>query len=150
MTRECEYADLRPELHAAIKEHAHAELLDEVHTQPLVCIETESVRHARRTRFDFLGSLDSEGAIYTAAIVTSHWLVWALASAQRRAAFSARLDDIRVKEYDMKAMIEDDGVIITRQEPNAEDCSSAFLGLGPGEAADKFKQTLLEAVRDVP
>ena len=60
----------------------------------------------------------------------------------------APLREVEVRDYDMNAMVEDNGVIVTAQVPGIAERTSAFLALASGEAADKFKKILRQAVRD--
>ncbi len=149
-TREGAFADLHPELGAALRRHAAEHALGDVHAEHLICIETESERVGRHRLYGLLGSVDADARHYMAAIVTPTRLLWAITGDVRgTTAFSAHLGELEVHDYDLNAMIEDDGVIVTALARGMHEKSSAFLGLAPGDTAEKFKCVLRQAIRDI-
>ncbi len=149
-TRECAFQDLHPELGTALRLHAAEHTLGDVHADHLICIETQSERTGRHRLYGLLGSVDASARHYTAAIVTPTSLLWATTGdAQGTTAFSAQLAQIQVRDYDMNTIVEDDGVIVTALARGTQEKSSAFLGLAPGDTAEKFKSVLRQAIRDI-
>lgn len=143
ITRECVLDDLRPELRSAILEHAKAQQLGDVRARHAICIETKSERLATRRVFGVLSSGGKASAHHSAALVAPPWIIWAVtSSSDGTKAYSARLDAVDVKDYDMKGLIEDDGITITVPTGGKEEQTSAFLGMAPGSIATEFKRRL--------
>ena len=86
----------------------------------------------------------------TGIMLTPQWLIWATGSENEApGVLSSRLRDIQVQDYeksDQFKLIQDTGLDISGLRINAVDRGSAFIGLGPEPAAEKFRAMLKEAL----
>jgi len=147
ITRECTLDSMRPELAAAIRNHIEKYGLEGVETSVLMCCETVSTKQkkslfSRKTEVVLLG-----------AFLTSKWLIWAVGKENEvPGVLSTRLDDIRVEDYEdtqMYKMIQDTGVNVLGLRVEEGSAGSAFIGLGPEPASQKFREMLKEAIKKV-
>ncbi len=149
-TQECTLASLRPEVRQAIQKHIETYNLGPILSDPLMCIETQSVKKKK----GLFGSGDSKPVIVT-AIVTPRWLVWVVEE-KAVAALSVKLHDLAAVDYKDTPgykLIPDTGIDLTgpftgRIGTEGEQRVSSFIGLGAEPAAVKFKETLLRSIRD--
>lgn len=151
-THQRQWTDLRPELRAAIEKHAAENHFGELIGQAIACIETESVHQKRGglagLRDRLLGPNDPDSVHYSAAVLLPGWLIWATSGAKRGTITqSARLVDIKVEAFTGFGDIEDNGINVTGTRRGASDQTTAFIGLGEGDAAGQFKKTLLHAIQ---
>ena len=146
-TRECTLDDLQPLLVAAIRGHIEKYELGDVEESTLMCCETTSTKKKKGL---FGGKAE---VILTGVVITPQWLIWATGKENEPpGVLSARLDDIRVQDYEqseMYKMIQDTGLNIYGLRTAANGLGSVFIGLGPESAAQKFRTTLREAMAKV-
>jgi hypothetical protein len=142
-TRECTLDSLHPRLAAAIREHVEKYELGDIEASALMCCETTSTKKKK-------GLLRRKTeVILTGVIFSPQWLIWASGKQDEApGVLSARLHDVRVQDYEeseMYNMIQDTGLNVfglrTKDGPG-----SAFIGLGPEPAAQKFRAALKDAV----
>ena len=86
------------------------------------------------------------------AIVTPHWLVWAISgSKMKMAVLSAQLTHITVQDYaqtPFAKIIPDSGIEVNGMFTDASENASAFIGLEEGAAGNKFRELLINATAD--
>lgn len=148
VTKECSLELMRPELAEAIRAHFERYQLEGITDDVLISCETTSTTE----RKSLLGKKTE--TTLGAVILTPKWLIWAGGKANEKAgALSARLQDLRVEDYESTGMyerIQDTGVNVdgfrTGQESGT---GSVFIGLGPEPAAQRFREMLKEAIAKV-
>jgi hypothetical protein len=90
----------------------------------------------------------TEEVILTGVMITPQWLIWASGKENEApGVLSARLHDIQVQDYeksDMYKMIQDTGLNVSGL-PTKDGLGSAFIGLGPEPAAQRFRAVLKDA-----
>ena len=143
-TRECTFDSLNSTLVAAIRAHIEKHELGDIAASALMCCETTSTKQKKGL---FGGKAE---VILTGILLTPQRLIWA-AGRENEApgVLSARLSDIHVQDYeksDMFKLIQDTGINISGLRMDAVDPGSAFIGLGPEPAAEKFRAMLKEAL----
>jgi hypothetical protein len=147
-TKERSFERLRPELIAAIREHVKKRIHEDVESEILICCETTSERKKTGLIGRLMGT--SGKTLYTAALVTPRWLIWATSGDRQQAtALSARLSEIEVEDYErssMFKMIEDSGVNMLGFTTGSMERVMVFIGLGKERAAEKLKEVLFERV----
>ena len=134
-TRECALDSMRPELAAAIRAHFEKHNLGNVLSGDLHCVETTSVMAKK-------GFFGGEKIIYTAAVLTDDWLVWANSGTDVTPhAVSARLNQITVQDYSKSSfakLISDSGVVINGMQTDTSKSGSIFIGLEQNTAGQQF------------
>ena len=147
-TRECAFAELRPELMAAIREHARDAGLDDFESEILICCETLS----RRRRAGLANPLADgpDKTYYTAVVVTSGQLIWATGGSRSGATvLSARFSQIEVQDYEAGSFYQfapDTGLEICGFVAGSAERLQAFIGLGREPAAQRLRQVLYRAL----
>lgn len=143
-TRECEFDDLQPLLVTAIRGHIDRYELGDIEGSALMCCETTSTKKKKGL---FGGKTE---VILTGVVITPQWLIWASGKeGEAPGVLSARLDDIRVQDYEeseMYKMMQDTGLNVLGLRTGASDLGSVFIGLGPEPAAQRFRAMLKEAI----
>jgi hypothetical protein len=143
-TRECALDGLRPELAAAIRKYAEKHDLGNLEADILICCETTSTKKKRGL---FGGKPE---VILTGMLVTSKWLIWAAGKENESpGVLAAKLRDIQAQDYeksDFYKLIPDTGLNIDGLRV-AAGSGSAFIGLGPEPAGQKFREVLIEALQ---
>lgn len=143
-TRECSVAELRPELAKAIREYAVKHDLGDVEAELIICCETTSERLKKGLLSRLFG--DPDALHHTAMLLTPGLLIWGTTGDRRGTSIvSARLADIEVRDYD-SSLIEDSGLDIFGFLNQSSERVHAFIGLGEGEAAERFRRALKERV----
>ena len=144
VTNECTLEKMRPELAQAIQAHIERYGLEDVLESILICCETISTKEEKKL-FGKKVEVEIGGVI-----LTPKWLLWAGGKENEKAgALSARLQDLRVEDYEntnMYKMIQDTGLNVFGFQ-TANDLGSVFIGLGSEPAAKKFREMLKEAIK---
>lgn len=143
-TRECSVAELHPELMKAVREYAGKQNLGDIESEAIICCETTSERLKKGLLSRFFG--DPDDFHHTAMLLTPVLLIWGTTGKRRGTSIvSARLADIEVRDYD-SSLIEDSGLDIFGFLNQSPERGQAFIGLGEGEAAERFRRALKERV----
>ncbi len=135
---------MRPELSAAMRAHVEKHNLGDVLSATVMCIETTSEKIKK-------GLFGGGETIYTGAVLTKGWLVWANCGMKVTPhALSARMNQITVQDYaksDFAKLIPDTGVNINGLQTDSPEAGSAFIGLEENAAGKKFREALIAAVQ---
>jgi hypothetical protein len=150
-TRECSFADLRPELVAAIRQFVEKHKLPILESEVLACCETTSESKKAGLAERLMGGGDK--VQYTGVLVTPSWLIWAASGDKTGVSVtSARLTDIaEVRDYEdtpFHQLIEDHGLQIYGFRYHGSEREVWFLGLGQEYAAQRFRDVLREAIQN--
>lgn len=144
-TREVSFEALMPEMVIIIEKHIEQYNLGPILSDRLMCVQTES----EKTKKGLFGGAET---VYTGAVVTPRWLVWATnGTKMTTVVFSAQLSDLVVQDYaetQFAKMIPDSGINVTGKFTDISENISAFLGLDDGPAGIEFKETVIKAVQD--
>ena len=144
-TRECTFADLRPELVIAIRKHIEKYKLEDIESSLLICCETTST--TQKTGFFTSGSETT----VTGMIVTAQFLVWTNGKKRDKPVVrSALLRNIDAQDFENTAMYRvnaDTGMNITGRYTDVTKQGQAFIGLGPDPTGEKFRQVLQLAIQ---
>ena len=141
-TRECAFGSLNPSLTAAMRAYMQKHGLIDLEASALICCETTSTKQKK-------GLFGSKTEVSMAGILlTPQWLIWATGKQNEvPGVLSARLREIQVQDYeksDQYQLIQDSGLDISGLRTGTVDLGSAFIGLGPEPAAQKFRSMLKE------
>ncbi len=133
---------MNPLLATAIQRHIETYQLGDIVGTALVGIETASTKKKK-------GFLSGKAeVILTGAVLTPQWLIWAAGKeGEAPAVMSAKLSNIQIQDYEkseMHKLIEDSGLNIMGLRTDSPTPGSAFIGLGPELAAQKFRRLLKE------
>jgi hypothetical protein len=143
-TRECTLDSLRPELRDALRAHVGKYNLGDVFSNVTLCVETTSEKIKK-------GLFGGGETIYTAAIVTKDWLVWANSGTNVKPhAMSARLSQITVQDYATSSfakLIADTGVNVNGLKTDTPEVGTTFIGLEENAAGRKFREALIAAAQ---
>lgn len=143
-TRECTLDSMNPALATAVRQHIAAHQLGSVLGSTQFCGETTSTRQKKG-----LFGRKTETS-HTGFLLAPPWLIWATVKEGEPAAIlAARLRDIQVQDYERSEMVKlvpDSGVNITGLRQSDAGVGTAFIGLGPEPAAQKFRELLRQAV----
>jgi len=143
-SKEIPFENLRPELFQAIQGHIEQYNLGSILADLLMCVQTDSEKAKK-------GLFGNAEAVYVGAVLTPHWLVWAISGTKTQTAvLSAQLRDIVVQDYaqtQFAKMIPDSGINISGKFTDVSENGSAFIGLNGG-AGEKFKEAVIKAVQD--
>jgi hypothetical protein len=150
-THESSLANFSPGITAALKKHIGDYQLGSILSDVQMCVETRSEKIKK-------GLFGSAEAVLTAVILTPRWLLWTIQEGKGAVtAISARLADIVVVDYSKSSMaklIADSGIEVTGEFTGvshgglSDQRGSIFIGLDAGEAARKFEDMLIKAVKD--
>jgi hypothetical protein len=145
-TRECSLDSLNPALRTAVHQYCTTHELSVTLDDPLFCGETTSTKQKKG-----LFGRKTEPSL-TGFLLAPPWLIWAVGqNNEPPAVLAARLREIQVQDYEQSALYQlmpDSGVNITGLRTVAEDVGSAFIGLGPEPAAQKFRERLRQALAE--
>ncbi|MAT97038.1 MAG: hypothetical protein CL608_07845 [Anaerolineaceae bacterium] len=143
VTRECTLNSMQPALATAVRDYMAQHDLGDVETAALFCGETTSTRQKKR----LFGKKVEETS--TGILLTPKWLIWVTEQENETpTVLAARLRTIQVEDYEQSAMykmVQDSGINISGL-PTADGIGTAFIGLGPEPAAQKFRDTLRQAI----
>lgn len=143
-TRACTLDSMRPELAAAICAHVEKYNLGAVLDEVSACVETTSVLVKK-------GMFGKEKTIYTGAVLTTGWLVWANSGSDVTPhAVSAGLNQITVQDYVQSSfakLISDSGVVINGMQTDMSKAGSTFIGLEQNAAGQQFLEALIASVQ---
>ena len=148
-TRECSFAQLRPELVRAIREYAqnHREL-GNVEVEVLMCCETTSEKKGARALAARLGD-DPDTILYTGMLVTPQWLIWARYGDQSGVTVhSAKLQDVQVRAFASR-LLKDTGLEVSGYIGDSKGRVRGYIGMGPEPAAQKFCEQVQKAIEQV-
>jgi hypothetical protein len=144
-TRECAFADLRPELVTAIRDHIEKYKLGDVESSLLICCETIST--IQKTGFLTHGVETTLAGMF----VTTQLLVWTNGKKKDNPNVrSALLRNIDAQDFENTAMYQvnpDSGMNITGRYTDVTKHGQAFIGLGTDPAGEKFRQVLQHAIQ---
>jgi len=144
-TSECTFADLRPELVTAIRNHIEKNKLGDVESSLLICCETTST-----TKKTGLFTSDPKTTI-TGLLVTDQLLIWTNGKKKDKPTVrSALLRNIDVQDFENTAMYQvnpKSGINITGRYTDGTKQGQAFIGLGTDPAGEKFRQVLQHAIQ---
>ncbi|MCA9934730.1 MAG: hypothetical protein H6662_01640 [Ardenticatenaceae bacterium] len=146
-TRECTPDSMNPLLSAAIRTHLEKYELGDAIASPLMCCETTSTKKKK-------GLFGSKVEVtLLGVILTSKWLFWAVGKeSETPGVLSARLRELRVQDYEkseMYKLVQDTGMNVSGLRTGAGDAGTAFIGLGPEVAAQKFRALLKETIANL-
>lgn len=143
-TRECSLDSMRPELSAALRMHVDKFNLGDILADVKLCVETTSEKIKK-------GLFGGGETIYTAAVLTKDWLVWANSGTKVTPhAMSARLTQITVQDYAKSSfakLIPDTGVNINGLKTDTPEAGTTFIGLEENAAGIQFREALIAAVQ---
>lgn len=144
-TQEVSFESLLSELIAAINKHIEQYNLGPILSDSIICIQTDSVKAKK-------GLFGREETVYTGAVITPRWLVWATSGTKTETTvLSAQLIDIVVQDYaqtEFAKMIPDSGISVTGKFTDVAENSTAFIGLDGNTTGNKFKNMVIKAVQD--
>ena len=144
-TQTVSFENLMPELVVAINKHIEQYNLGPILSAALMCIQTDSEKIKK-------GLFGGAETVYTGAVLTPRWLVWATSGTKTTTAvFSAQLNDIVVQDYSQTQfvkMIPDSGLNVTGSFTDVSENIAAFIGLDESASASRFKETVIKAVQD--
>jgi hypothetical protein len=145
-TKEVPLEQLRPELIGAINHHLEQYNLGAILADALICVQTDSEKIKK-------GLFGGAEIVYTGAVITPRWLVWAVSGIKTPPAVSsALLQDVTVQDYShsqFAKMIPDTGLTVSGKFTDVSEHGSAFIGLDDGPAGKRFKETVIDSVRTV-
>ena len=128
-------------IHKHIEEHNLGSILDET----LMSIQTDSVQ-LKKSLFG------KRQTVQVSTVLTPRWLVWAIQENMTQpVVLSAQLINLTVQDYaetSFAKRIPDSGIEVNGQFTDSRESASAFIGLGGGIAASKFKEIVLKTVQD--
>lgn len=144
VTRACAVEGLGPEMNAAIQKHLDLYDLGPLASRATACVETTSEKLKK-------GLLAGEKSVVTGAIIVPGWLIWIIRGERPDVTvMSARLADIVVQDYastPFARMVPDTGVEVSGSFTDVVERGTSFIPLDNSPAAQKFKQALMDAVR---
>ncbi len=143
-TRECTLDTMRPELSAAIRAHVEKYNLGDILSAPAACIETTSEKIKK-------GLFGGAETIYTGAVLTQGWLVWATFGTKApMGVLSARLNQITVQDFAKSKFAQlapDTGIEVNGLTTDSPEAGSAFIGLEENAAGRTFREAVIAAVQ---
>lgn len=143
-TKEIRFESLPPEMVAAINQHIERHNLDSILSDTLMCIQTDSEKVKK-------GLFGKAETVKVGAMVTPHWLVWAIQGKNTRTAvLSAQLINLIVQDYSQTSfakLIPDSGIEVSGMFTDAGESISAFIGLEENAAGNKFTETVIRATQ---
>lgn len=144
-TKEVPFEGLRPELRTAIQAHIEQYNLGAILSDALICIQTDSEKAKK-------GLFGSAETVYTGAVLTPRWLVWAVCGTKTQTAvLSAQLRDVTVQDYaqtQFAKMIPDSGIQVGGRFTDVSENGSAFIGLENNAAGKRFVELALQAAQN--
>lgn len=150
-TRECRFDHLRPEIIAALRDHAQRYELGDLEREALICCETTNERLKKPGLFDRLVGGDTDPVHVVGIVVTPRYLLWARSGAKYGVAvMSARLRECEVLDYantPQAKLVPDTGLEVTAMYTGATQRGHTFIGLGSEPAAQNLRQVLTQAMQ---
>ena len=144
-TRICPVSQLHPGLSQAIREYFQTHQLGDPETATVLCCETISTR-PQPPRLVALLDGNPDTNIHLAILLTAEWLVWARNGDQTGMVVTgARLQVIKVKAF-VTRRTKDMELEVSGFLPGTKEYVRGNLGLGPDIAAQKFCDTVCQAV----
>lgn len=139
------FESLRPELLQAINRHIEKYNLGEILSDVLMCVQTDSEKVKK-------GLFGGTELVYTGAVITPRWLVWATSGTKTQtSASSAQLNDVTIQDYAESSfvkMIPDSGLNVSGRFTDASGDGLTFIGLEDNAAGAKFKQIALQTAQE--
>ncbi len=147
-TRECTLEQLRPELRRAILEHARSCGMGNLADDILGCCETKSEKKPGGFFSGWFKS-NADQIIYTGALFTAEWLVWARSGdVSGTHVTAARLADIQARPF-ASLLVRDNGLEIFGYVGDAKSRVRGYIGMGPEPAAQVFCQGVQQAAEKI-
>jgi hypothetical protein len=144
-TRECTLDEMPPALVSAVRTHLGKNGLENITSSLIMACETTSTKQKKGL---FGGKTER---VTCGVLLTAQWLVWAAGKDNETpGVISARLNQIQVQDYeksDLYKLVQDTGLNITGLAAGPGEVGSAFIGLGPEPAAQKFRELLRKAMQ---
>ena len=144
-TRECTFADLRPELLTAIREHIGRYEFGDVESSLLMCCETTSTMQKTG-----LFARNPETTI-TDLLLTADVLIWTDGKNKDKPNIrSAWLRNIDVQDFEKTAMYlvqPDSGIHVSGRYTDVTKNGQAFIGLGNDTDGVKFRKALQDRIQ---
>lgn len=147
-TRECAFEQLRPELRRAILEFARSRELVSLESDILACCETRS---EKKPGGFFSGWFESRAdtLIYTGALFTAEWLIWARSGdVSGTHVTAARLADIQVRPF-TSLLARDNGLEVSGYVGDSNDRARGYIGMGPEPATQVFCKAAQQAIEKI-
>lgn len=145
-TKEVGFENLRPELSQAIKEHIEKYNLGKILSDALMYIQTDSEKIKK-------GLFGGAEAVYTGAVVTPRWLIWAMSMGKNRTAVvSAQLKDIVIEDYAQSPfanLIPDSGLNVSGKFTGASESPLSYIALESNAVGDKFTEIVIKAAQEM-
>ncbi|HUG34503.1 MAG TPA: hypothetical protein VMJ90_07010 [Anaerolineales bacterium] len=111
----------------------------------LMCIQSDSEKINK-------GLFGGTEIVYAGAALTPRWLVWAVRGTKAQTAvLSALLADIVVQDYaqlSFAKLVADTGLNVGGKFTDVSENGSAFIDLGIGPEAERFKELVISAVQE--
>ena len=148
ITRECLVNELLPQLYQAIQAYFQEQQLGDPETEVLMCCETTSRKKDAGRLASWLEG-DRGDIIYTGMLFTSQHLIWARSGNGFDVVLNAAaLKQIRVRAY-TSPLTNDTGLEVYGFIGDSKSRMRGYIGMGPGEAAQKFCEAVVRAVAEV-
>ena len=146
-TRLCNFELLRPELRRAIADYAQKQELENLESEIIQCCQTKSERKTDGL-FAWLET-KSDQIIYTGALYTAEWLIWARSGdVSGTSVTAAQLKDIRVKDY-ASMLVSDRGLEIYGYLNASNTRVRGYIGMGPEPATQTFCDGVRQAAEKI-
>jgi hypothetical protein len=146
-TLECTFAEMRPELAAAIRRHIETYKLGDIESSLLICCETTS----KRQKAGLIANGDE--TTFTGMLVTTQLLVWTNGNKKGKPVVtSALLRNIDAHDFENTAMYQvkpDSGMNISGRYTDVTKQGQSFIGLGSDPTGEKFRHVLQHAIQKV-
>ena len=134
-TREASFQSFSPAVQQAIRDYAEKRELGDLGSAAALAVETTSVREKRK-----LFGKGSERQT-TSVLVTPDLLVWVVETDDGAVPLAAKRSEVEVKEF-RSDLVSDTGIEVFGFMLGASERGTAFIGLGPGAAADRLRASL--------
>ena len=145
-TRECSLDSLPAEIVAAIRSHIEQYKLGDIESSILICCETIS---SEKKAGLFRSS--TETTVSANLITPSLLIIAEKKENEKPGVISGQLKNLNVQNFEDSAMFKinpDTGLNITGRYSDVTRQGTAFIGLGTGPAAEKFRKILREAIQN--
>jgi hypothetical protein len=146
-TRECALSELPPDLLNAIRSHVAQYHLGDIDHDTLICCETTSKNRKVTGILSRVMSGDPDPVRTTAIVLTPQWFIGARTGSRSGIfAFSARISDIEVREFEEPEPTGDRGIVISGKMTDIPQPMESWWGLGAGPASERLKQVLARSL----
>jgi hypothetical protein len=146
-TRECSLSDLPSDLLDAIRSHSIKYHLGDIEHDAVICCETTSKNRRVTGILNRVLSGDPDPVRTTAIVITPQWFIGARTGSRSGIfAFSARLSDIKAREFEEPEPLGDRGIVISGKMTDIPQPMESWWGLGTGPASERLKQVLARSL----